>query len=91
VYHNSPDISPEATIVVRAQQIVNRWNRSKGGATFAAALSHELDPPGDPFIGFDHHRLAVRQVAEAIHSGKGNGFSDRVTLLQIAREVIREP
>ena len=41
MYSNSPDISPEATIVVRAQQIVNRWNRSKGGATFAAALSHE--------------------------------------------------
>ena len=78
------DVSPETTVLVRAQQIVNRSRASSKGIPFAAALDKELASPWDGFMEEDHHRMAVRRVAEAIHAGHGNGFSDRDELFEIA-------
>jgi hypothetical protein len=90
MYINSPDISPEATIVVRAQQIYSRWQKSGGTMTFEHALTQELNTPLDPFMGIARHCLAVRRVAEAIHAGQGTGFSDRAKLLEIAHDAITQ-
>ena len=86
----SPDISPEATTVIRAQQIVDRWRRSSDRSSFEIALRVALIQPWDDFMNLNHHRQAVRRVAEAIYGGKGHAFYDREPLLKIARRVIHD-
>ena len=83
-------ISPEVTVLVRAQQLVDRWRRSGHDDGFAYDLALALAEPWDDFMTIDNHRLAVQRVAEAIHAGVGHGFHDQKPLLIIARETFRE-
>lgn len=86
---NSPDISPEVTVLVRAQQIVDRWRHAADGGDFPLFLTASLAQTWDDFMALDNHRQAVREVAEAIHAGQGHGFHDREPLLTLAREVFQ--
>jgi len=87
---DSSPISPEVTVVVRAQQIVDRWQHARHDG-FADDLAVALAEPWDEFMAIDNHRLAVQRVAEAIHAGIGHGFHDQEPLLAIARETFRAP
>ena len=86
-----PEISPEVTVVVRAQQIVDRWRRASNGGDFTGFLAGALAAPWDEFMALDNHRQAVREVAEAIHAGQGHGFHDQEPLIDLAHEVFQEP
>ena len=86
----SPDISPEVTVLVRAQQVVDRWRHAAHGGDFAGALTRAMAEPGDDFMAMDNHRLAVQRVAEAIHAGVGHGFHDQEPLLAIAQAAFQE-
>jgi hypothetical protein len=88
---NTSEISRETTIVIRAQQIVNRWRKLRSQHPFEQFLNRALLGSDDPFMEQDHHRLAIRRVAHAIWRGAGQAFSNREPLLKIARDTIKDP
>ena len=88
---NTSEISRETTIIVRAQQIVNRWRDLRSHHPLEQFVSQTLLRSDDPFIEQDHHRLAIRRVADAIWRGVGHAFSNRDPLLKIARDTIKDP
>jgi len=82
-----PEIDPEQTIVVRAQQIVSRWRQLRPPRPFEDVLQRSLDMPWDPFLTPDV-KLAIRRVAEAIRDGRGHAVHNRIPLRSIARQTL---
>ena len=83
----SSKVDPDLTVVMRAHQLVNRWQRLRPRPPFAEVLQHSLDQPGDPFLTTDV-KTAIWRVAEAIRDGKGHAFSNRGPLLAITRRTL---
>lgn len=81
-------VSREMTAVTRAQQIVDRWLHAPRHAPFEQNLDRELDRSWDGFLSNDANCEAVRQVAHAIHAGRGHAHHDRSPLLAIAELVL---
>jgi hypothetical protein len=82
----SPDVDPDLTIIVRAQQAVDRWRRATRPDAFERVLERTLHQPWDPFLMSEERRETVRRVAEAIPEGRGHAFRNRAPLLAIARQ-----
>ena len=79
-------VSPELTIIARAQQTVDRWRRADGRQSFDEAIAIAAkDFWGDQFDSRSI-REAFGIVAEAIRRGDGHGFQNREPLIAILRE-----
>ena len=82
------DISPDLTILARAQQTVDRWRRDKGTFPFDLAVSRAASLFWDDLPATLPSREAFRLVAEAIRRGEGHAFKDREPLLQITHRLL---
>lgn len=82
------DISPDLTILARAQQTVDRWRRDRCGPPFQIAITRAASQFWDDLPATATSREAFRLVAEAIRRGEGHAFKDREPLLQITRRLL---
>ena len=89
VAKRSVEIDHALTIVVRAQQAVDRWRRARSPIPLEQMLDQSFQQPWDPFLAPDERRQAVRRVADAIRQGRGHAFRNRAPLLAIARQTLR--
>jgi hypothetical protein len=89
VAKRSVAVDHELTIVVRAQQAVDRWRQDRFAVSFEQMLDQSFQQPWDPFLAPDERRQAVRRVAEAIRQGRGHAFRNRAPPLAIARQTLR--
>ena len=83
-----PRISPAHTILVRAQESVNRWSASDTQPNFALAMEAASWVYWSPSRENAGEREAFRQVAEAIHGGEGDVLTYPAELLRIAHAVL---
>ena len=82
------DISPDLTILARAQQTVDRWRRDTHAPSFDVSMSRAAALFWDDVPATLPSREAFRLVAEAIRRGEGHAFRDREPLLQITRRLL---
>ena len=82
------DISPDLTILARAQQTVDRWRRDSHAPSFEIAVSRTAALFWDDLPATLPSREAFRLVAEAIRRGEGHAFKDREPLLQITHRLL---
>ncbi len=82
------DISPDLTILARAQQTVDRWRRDTHRSPFDLAISRSASLFWDDLPATLPSREAFRLVAEAIRRGEGHAFKDREPLLQITHRLL---
>ena len=85
------EISPEITIIIRAQQLVDRWRGAKRRDRFETALARALEPPWDPLFTHAACRISFTRVADAIQHGEGHAFNNREPLLAITRQLLPRP
>ena len=85
----TPPVDHALTIVVRAQQAVDRWRQDRFAVSFEQMLEQSLYQPWDPFLAPDERRQAMRRVADAVRQGRGHAFRNRAPLLAIARQTLR--
>ena len=83
------DISPDLTILARAQQTVDRWRRDTHTPSFDSAIARAASLFWDDVPATLPSREAFRLVAEAIRRGEGHAFRDREPLLQITRRLLK--
>jgi hypothetical protein len=74
-------ISMGSTIMVRAQQAVDRWNAAPGQTSFEAAMLAEAKDFGGTIPPLDLYRRAFLSATMAIHEGVGHAFSNPAPLL----------
>jgi len=78
--------SPSVSIVVWAQQAVDRWRRQSGSFPFERAMTEAAGTLG-AVIDCDRNRVAFLRVATAIRRGQGNAYSDRAALVQLVESI----
>jgi hypothetical protein len=81
----------EVTMMLAAQQLVDRWLRSPGRGPFNRAVARELlehwnDPSVTPV-----HRRAFGRIANAIRVGEGHAIANPAPLLRMARQMMQDP
>jgi hypothetical protein len=80
----------EVSMMMAAQQMVDRWLRSPGRGPFNRAVARELlDHWNDPQIT-DVHRRAFSRIANAIRVGQGHAIANPAPLMRMARQLLRD-
>ena len=82
----SPDISPERTILARAQQTVDRWRQARETGSFNTELARSASLFWDEQPASQISREAFCKVADAIRRGEGHAFRNCEPLLRIVRQ-----
>jgi hypothetical protein len=83
-----PFISSAHTILVHAQQAVDRWSTGPMQPNFALAMETATWLYWSPSHENERERDAFCQVAAAIHRGEGHLLTSPVPLLRIAHAVL---
>jgi hypothetical protein len=82
------DISPDLTILARAQQTVDRWRRDRRQLPFETVVSRASSLFWEDMPATLPSREAFRQVADAILRGEGHAFRNREPLLEITHRLL---
>lgn len=80
------NVSPELTILARAQQTVDRWRHGNGHVSFDDAIAAAAEQYWGSRFDSKSMREAFTFVAEAIRRGEGHGFKNREPLIEILRQ-----
>lgn len=82
------DISPDMTIIARAQQTVDRWLRDAHPGAFEVEVGRATNLFWDERPANAANREAFQEVADAIRRGHGHAFRNREPLLHITRQLL---
>jgi hypothetical protein len=82
-------LAAEVTMMLAAQQMVDRWLRSPGRGPFSRAVAKEERERWSDFPEMEPYRRAFRRVANAIRMGEGHAVANPGPLLEIARRSLR--
>lgn len=82
-------LAVEVTMMLAAQQMVDRWLRSPGRGPFKRAVEKEERELWNDFPETEMHRRAFRRVANAIRLGEGHAVANPGPLLDIAKQSLR--
>jgi hypothetical protein len=80
----------EVTVMLAAQQMVDRWLKSPARGPFQRAVSRELESIWTDHINTEHQRKAFGRIANAIRLGEGHAIANPGPLLRIARQMLRD-
>jgi len=82
-------LAAEVTMMLAAQQMVDRWLHSPGRGPFKRAVEKEQRERWSDFPEMEPYRHAFRRVANAIRLGEGHAVANPGPLLEIARRSLR--
>jgi len=82
-------VALEVTMMLAAQQLVDRWLRSPGRGPFQRAVTREVQARWSDMPGTEAQRRAFRRLANAIRVGEGHAIANPGPLLKIARQNLR--
>ncbi len=82
-------VALEVTMMLAAQQLVDRWLRSPGRGPFQRAVAREIQERWDKVPGSEHQSRAFRKMANAIRIGEGHAVANPGPLRKIARQSLR--
>ena len=82
-------LAAEVTMMLAAQQMVDRWLRSPARGPFKRAVEKEERERWDSFPETEPYRRAFRRVANAIRVGEGHAIANPGPLLDIAKRSLK--
>ena len=80
----------EVTVMLAAQQMVDRWLKSPARGPFQRAVARELESIWTDHINTERQRKAFSRIANAIRLGEGHAIANPGPLLRIARQMLRD-
>jgi hypothetical protein len=81
-------VALEVTMMLAAQQLVDRWLRSPGRGPFQRAVAREMRERWNDLPGTEAQQRAFRRLANAIRVGEGHAIANPGPLLKIARQAL---